>query len=310
MTEISINCEFGVELACVIPEIFYRHCMGENIEMNVCKGMKPFYWFLENVNEVFQYRTIDNSAAGLDQFKNNWIHGIDSLNNPGVLDYTEWLSPDYRTHYGNDHFVWNRPTVFLTNKFNLEHSEFPYGFFDIQCLYDMFTLLVNKGYTVIYKRAGNTEGFALDQNEVGVLHSGLQGIKADIEGVGVIDDKQLCGYFEHVVNFDDLVGHFDYNTTQLMVMANCSRFISVCGGNSILSSLWGGKVISYVHKGAELRPNYFGPHSYFRMLSGANVIPVYDVLGHINKKVYHHTDINWTGKNDYTGLLETVDREF
>ena len=41
-------------------------------------------------------------------------------------------------------------------------------------------------------------------------------------------------------------------------MANCDYFISVCGGNSILSSYFGGTMISYIHKGKELRPNYFG----------------------------------------------------
>ena len=32
-------------------------------------------------------------------------------------------------------------------------------------------------------------------------------------------------------------------------MANCDNYIAVCGGNSIMSSMFGGTVISYVHKG-------------------------------------------------------------
>ena len=92
-------------------------------------------------------------------------------------------------------------------------------------------------------------------------------------------------------------------------MANCDKFITVCGGNSILSSIFGGTVISYVHKGKELRPNYFGEQSYFRKLSGANVIPVYDVIGAVNKETYHHP-VNTTGKNDYTGLLNTIKENF
>ena len=101
--------------------------------------------------------------------------------------------------------------------------------------------------------------------------------------------------------FDDIFKNskYSYNETQLRVMANCDKFITVCGGNSILSSMFGGTVISYVHKGKELRPNYFGEQSYFRKLSGANVIPVYDVIGAVNKETYHHP-VNTTGKNDYT----------
>jgi len=67
-------------------------------------------------------------------------------------------------------------------------------------------------------------------------------------------------------------------------------------------------MISYVHKGKELRPNYFGENSYFRKLSGANVVPVYDVIGKVNTMTYHHK-INETGKQDYTGLMETIKNE-
>jgi anthranilate/para-aminobenzoate synthase component II len=92
-------------------------------------------------------------------------------------------------------------------------------------------------------------------------------------------------------------------------MANCDRFIAVCGGNSILSSYFGGTVISYVHKGKELRQNYFGENSYFRKLSNANIIPVYDVIGLVNKETYEH-EVNQTGTNDYTKLLNTIKENF
>ena len=90
-----------------------------------------------------------------------------------------------------------------------------------------------------------------------------------------------------------------------MVMANSKGFITVCGGNSILSSLFGGTVISYIHKGKELRPNYFSEDSYFRKLSNANFIPVYDVIGKINSNTYHYK-VNNTGTNDYSGLMKTI----
>ena len=96
-------------------------------------------------------------------------------------------------------------------------------------------------------------------------------------------------------------------------MANSKGFITVCGGNSILSSYFGGNVISYVHKGKELRPNYFGKDSYFSKLSDANIIPVYDVIGKINNielvKGYGH-EINDTGTNDYTELLCQIKEKF
>ena len=113
---------------------------------------------------------------------------------------------------------------------------------------------------------------------------------------------------EGVTLFDDLIQDEDYNTTQMKVMANCDYFISVCGGNSILSSYFGGTMISYIHKGKELRPNYFGENSYFRKLSNAKIIPVYDVIGKVNTETYDHK-VNTTGKQDYTELLEVIKNE-
>jgi len=173
----------------------------------------------------------------------------------------------------------------------------------------MFTYITSCGYEVIYKRATNQEEeFTIDENEMNSIHQGYHSITANVEGIGVISDRDLPKYMDNVTLFDDLVGKYDYNTTQLNVMANCEHFISVCGGNSILSSYFGGTMISYIHKGKELRPNYFGENSYFRKLSNANIVPVYDVIGKVNKETYHHK-VNETGKQDYTELLEVIKNE-
>ena len=80
-----------------------------------------------------------------------------------------------------------------------------------------------------------------------------------------------------------------------------------------MSAYFGVNVISYVHKGKELRPNYFGENSYFSKLSDANIIPVYDVIGKVNNielmKEYGYK-INDTGTNDYTELLCQIKEKF
>jgi hypothetical protein len=113
---------------------------------------------------------------------------------------------------------------------------------------------------------------------------------------------------EGVTLFDDLIQDEDYNTTQMKVMANCDYFISVCGGNTVLSCLWDRPVITYVTQGKELRDNYFGKDSYFQKLSNQKCIPVFDIIGKINDKTYGHL-VNNTGKNDYTKLLEVIKNE-
>tara|TARA_B100001564_G_scaffold235510_1_gene199052 strand:+ start:2982 stop:3917 length:936 start_codon:yes stop_codon:yes gene_type:complete len=304
---VKSNPEFGIELALVIPYAYYLHTQGKLDTVVTSRGMKPFYYFCDDVREDYQHRTINNEAAGLNRLPNNWIHGIDSVGNPGVLDYKEWISPPYRDHYKNDEFIFDgRPTVFITSKYNLEHGNPPLGFFDIKCLYEMFEYLTGAGYSVIYKRATNKEPeFTIDQNEEGALAQGYQEISADVEGLGVITDRQLPSYMENVWLLDDIETEYSLNETQLKIMSNCEYFITVCGGNSIMSSLFGGTVISYIHKGKELRPNYFSKDSYFRKLSNANFIPVYDVIGSINRNTYHY-EVNETGTNDYSGLIKTI----
>ena len=308
---VKANPEFGIELALVVPYAQYLQKQGKLDGVITSKGMKPFYYFCDNVREDFEHRTINNSLAGLDELPNNWIHGINPLEEPAVLNYDEWTPPPYKEHYKT---IDNLPTeprkqVMITNKYNLEHGEEPFGFFDIQCLYDMFTYITSCGYDVIYKRATNKESeFAIDENEINSIHKGYTDIVADVEGIGVISDRDLPKYMEGVTLFDDLIQDEDYNTTQMKVMANCDYFISVCGGNSILSSYFGGTMISYIHKGKELRPNYFGENSYFRKLSNAKIIPVYDVIGKVNTETYDHK-VNTTGKQDYTELLEVIKNE-
>ena len=308
---VKANPEFGVELALVVPYAYHLHLQGKLDTVITSKGMKPFYYFCDDVREEFEQRTVDNSLAGLDELPNNWIHGINPLEEPAVLNYDEWTPPPYKEHYET---IDNLPTeprkiVFISNKYNLEHGQEPLGFFDIQCLYDMFTYITSCGYDVIYKRATNKESeFAIDENEIGSIAQGYENITADVEGIGVISDRELPKYMEGVTLFDDLIQDEDYNTTQLKVMANCDYFISVCGGNSILSSYFDGTMISYIHKGKELRPNYFGQNSYFRKLSNAKIVPVYDVIGKVNTETYHHK-VNKTGKQDYTRLLEVIKNE-
>ena len=77
--------------------------------------------------------------------------------------------------------------------------------------------------------------------------------------------------------------------------------------------MFGGTSILYVTQGRELRPNYFSDESYWRKLSNANVIPIFDIIEEINNvesaKEYGHT-INCSGKNNYNELIETIKEEF
>ena len=111
---VKTNPEFGIELALSVPYAYSLHKQGKLDGVVTSKGMKPFYYFCDNVIEEFNNRTIDNAAAGLNTLPNNWIHGVNSLEEPGVLNYDEWEVPPYRDYYKNDEFNMGKMVFILS----------------------------------------------------------------------------------------------------------------------------------------------------------------------------------------------------
>ena len=300
------NAEFGVELTLAVPYAYWLHEHGQLETVITSKGMRPFYYFCNDVREEYSHRTIDNAEAGLNELPNNWIHGDTKagtvLTKPGVLDYSKWKLPPYKDHYRTGGH--ERPTVFLTNIFNHpDNSDVRhYHHFSIQSLYEIFSVLRDKGYDVIYKRERNVnKEITFDQNEVNATY--LQNdIIANVDGYGNMTDFDLTNHFNNVYLFEDKVKEspLSYNEIQLKMLANCNKYISVCGGNGILSSCFGGTTILYVTQGRELRPNYFGDEGYFHQLSKAKILPVIDLVEDIKKRGHH----------DVSGVIKLIQEEF
>ena len=179
--------------------------------------MKPFYYFCDEVEEYFDMRTLDNRNSGLEDTPNEWVHhNAESVTGKdyselteqqqndvnGVLDYSEWIPPPYTEKYKTDEFKFEKPVIVVNNNYNIEYGKpitESLRFFDIKTLYDIFSYLTENGYTVVYKRPDNTE-FTLDQNEMSTLDSKLL-LTADVAGVGIISDYDLCEYFDgNVIN--------------------------------------------------------------------------------------------------------------
>ena len=271
--------------------------------------MKPFYYFCDNIEEKHEYRTIDNKAAGLNSIPNNWIHhnaiGVfgkdyselndkEKTNINGVLDYTKWVPPLYNKEF-NENLNLKKRSILVSNRYNIEHGHPPIGFFDIECLYNIFNYLTEKGYLVIYKRPNNTE-FTLDQNEMVTL-GGKFMLTADVEGVGVISDYDLCNYYDKVINLNLLKEDYTYtyNELQMKLFSGADGFISTNGGGGFLCSYFGKPIIFYVPHGKELRPGYLTKsNSYVKKLSNANI----------------HVVLDEGSTNDYSKLIKKIKEIF
>ena len=74
MKTIKVNCEFASELVCVIPYVYWLHQNNQLEKVITSEGMTPFYYFCDDVDEKFKYRTFDMNSNGLKDVPNGWIH--------------------------------------------------------------------------------------------------------------------------------------------------------------------------------------------------------------------------------------------
>jgi hypothetical protein len=61
----------------------------------------------------------------------------------------------------------------------------------------------------------------------------------------------------------------DYNTLQMMLYANCDKFITVQGGTSILASYFGGQNIIFARKGMEVKKGIYD--RWYHMFGGSEI---------------------------------------
>jgi hypothetical protein len=299
---IKANPEFASELVCVVPHTYWLHQQGLLEKVITSKEMKPFYYFCDNVEEFYDMRTLDNRNSGLENMPNEWVHhnavavtGKDyselseqeqnDVN--GVLDYSEWTPPPYSEYYKTNQFNFKKPVIVVNNNYNIEYGKpitESLRYFDIKTLYDIFTYLTEQGYIVIYKRPDNTE-FTLDQNEVSTLNSNIS-LRANVDGVGIITDYDLCEYFDgKVIDMNKMkkeYSQYSYNEFQLKLFSSADGFVTTNGGGGILCSYFKKPVVIYIPHGKELRINYVtNKDSYLNKLSDSNMHPVLDE-GNIN----------------------------
>lgn len=313
MKTVKVSSEFASELVCVIPYTYWLHKRGELEKVITSKGMKPFYYFCDNVEERFEIRTFDVNTNGLKDVPNDWIHhnsyAVTGKNYSdlsiqeqsevnGVLDYSKWTPPPYEKYYQTDEFNHLKPYVVINSNYNVEYGydiTKSLRYLDIKTLYDVFNYLTDKGYHVIYKRPDNTE-FTLDQNEMMTL-SGKFTLTANVEGTGVISDYDLCDYYNKVINLNLLKNDYtySYNELQMKLFSGAEGFISTNGGGGFLCSYFGKPIIFYVPHGKELRPGYMtNSNSYVKKLSKADI----------------HVVLDEGNTNDYSKLIEKIKEIF
>lgn len=214
----SHNIEFGYELISVIPYACYLNSIGQ-LEKTISGNDTECLYYFSPEHEI---NTAQRSYFNVKKVTTPNIH----IHTP-ELNTTKFLAPNYKKHFANDEFKFDKEIVIICNRHNTEWNTKPINYFDLDTLKALFELLQDK-YQVIYI---NVEGRPeLYDN-------------APPESFG---DFNLLKKYPKVINIHDLMIAYEsctgsFNTLQLMLFANCEKYITMNGGHAILASYFGGE---------------------------------------------------------------------
>lgn len=241
--------EFDQELRYVIPFAYWHHLNGTLKKTISCENTRELYFFSEDHEERYQERDWETSYGDY-EFPN--------MTHSASFSYQKWRRVPYKQHFRNDVFVYDKPLLVIANKYNVEWDKPPVNFLSIEDLDSIIRTYGHK-YQIIYNRPLPTHivtdnSDTLDLNE----HPWL---KEKYPEVLLVDD--LNEKHKSIVN--------NFNHLQLMIYANCDKFISMHGGTAALASCFGGvNVILSKGKPMEVHLNEFA--TIFPALSGAKIL--------------------------------------
>ncbi|MFD3000922.1 hypothetical protein ACFS7Z_11155 [Pontibacter toksunensis] len=239
--------EFQQELTFILPFAYWHHLNGTLKKTISCKDTKELYFFSNNHEERYSER---------DAVSNYGSYEVPNMTHSISYSYTKWARVPLKEHYHNDTFRYDKPTLVIANKYNIEWDELPVNFFDIETLDEIITKYKDK-YQIVYNRPLSRH-IVQDNSEILELHE-YEWLRENHPEVILISDL----YKQHSASVNN------FNHLQLLVYANCSHFISVHGGTGALASYFGGNNIILSKKGIE---QYFNEYAtIFPSLSGARI---------------------------------------
>ena len=254
--------EFGYELQGIVPWHFAL-CKNKGLSLRTYSsaGMEPYYFWSP------LHHSVANQTHGVGHLPsgNPLNRAMPHLPLTAFPNATEWRMPNFKAEFSNQLFVFNndRKTVMISNKFNTEWGKDPVNFFNVEVLTALFQVYLEKGYNIIYKRPVNNE--LLNDND---------------QQSSVLKDRELIRsrFSGQVLRYSDVIDRIQksmdshptrswMNIIQLQLMANVDEFVSVQGGNSVLSSLFCREHFILHHKGQEYGT---GDYSFYPRLNSNN----------------------------------------
>lgn len=231
----SFNIEFGYELLSAVPYAYEKHLAGELTETESGYDTAPLYYFSPKHVENDKPRSwFNTSEARLKGLPYTFIHR---------WERPDLIFPPYKEIYANTEYKWEKPTLCICNRYNVEWSKRPINYFDEQILDWLFSNL-KKQYEIVY--------FAVD------LPEELQ----DNAHSMPLNDVEICR--KHGIKVFQEIKCDSWNESLLKVFANCKHYITMNGGYSIMASFFGGQNIAYSKRAADVHAKELDFNEFFR----------------------------------------------
>lgn len=235
--------EFGPEITTFIPFVAWLkqegHLSGRRIVTYA--GMQPYYFFLDES----EFEGKAEPRHWLPESERYW---------PSNSTYTATASPwhvypDYRLHFMQYGPRFERPVLFIQNKFAVEWYEGPVNYIPLNSLRRLLELTANKFHVVYSRPRERATGYSSDDN-----------MACDYP------DRAVIEQFAHVTDFEAQCETTarDYNQAKLELLAQSHLFVATQGGGAHLLACFGESLFLLLHNAGEEYPHAYkhGPYKY------------------------------------------------
>lgn len=242
--------EFDQELRYVLPFAYWHHCNGTLKQTISCTNTKEFYYFSPDHQESYPKRVWQ---AGYDYYD------VPNMTHSPTFDFSKWKRVPFKNHYRNELFRYEKPLLVIANKYNSEWDGPPRNFLDIPTL-DRIIRQCKATHQIVYNRPLSSQ-IVLDNSEIMDLGEHAW-IRENHPEVLLMND--LHEQYRGQVN--------SFNHLQLLVYANCDRFISMHGGTAALASYFEGTNIILSRPGGGMEHHFDEYKTIFPALSGSTIL--------------------------------------
>jgi hypothetical protein len=243
--EIEYAGEFGAEITTFIPFAFWLKTQGLLAGRRVVThaGMEPYYYFLgpdEYCEKSGPRRWVPTDERG-------W-----PTNSTYTATRRPWhVMPDYRARYRAQGRPFERPVLFIQNKFTVEWDVGPINYLPLWALKGLLHVAAER-FDIVYSRPRPLVGAG--------------GYTPDANHHCDYPDLALVRSFGEVLILEDFCAETGapYNLTKLEILAKSHVFAAVQGGGAHLLACFGNSLMLLLHREGEEHPHAYasGPYKY------------------------------------------------